>query len=535
MKLLDKIAPKWSLARAEAGLRLKTVRLLLNGSGYGHHGASYSKNAFSSWQFGSGNADDDIVDSIETLRERSRDLFMGSPLAAGAVKTIRTNVVGSGLMLVPKIDAAFLGMDEQRAQAWSESTLREWRMWAESANCDAEKAKDFYQIQSLVVLSALMSGDVFVSMPLGTATQSCPYTLKLYLIEADRVCNPYGSDYFPDKNTAGGVEIDEYGAPKAYWIASRNPNSQARQIKNSYVTWTRVPAFGAKTGRRNVLHVMADVERPAQRRGVPLLAPVIEALKQLQRYTQAELTAAVVTSMFTVFIKHNSIDTGGLGSGFMPGNEREENSKDYALGSGSIVSLATDESIETADPNRPNSNFEAFVEAVCRQLGSALEIPYELLIKNFTASYSASRASLLEAWKMFRMRRQWLVSSFCQPVYEEWLEEAILMGRIRAPGFFSDPAIRQAWCGADWYGDAQGQLDPLKEVSAAKIRIDESLSTRERETAELTGQTFKEVAVKRGSEQTLLKKLGLTNNSLQQGIDNDIGTDDTQSDSTDAE
>ena len=56
-------------------------------------------------------------------------------------------------------------------------------------------------------------------------------------------------------------------------------------------------------------------------------------------------------------------------------------------------------------------------------------IPYELLVKNFTASYSASRASLLEAWKMFRMRREWLIGNFCQPVYEEWLTEAVVKGR----------------------------------------------------------------------------------------------------------
>ncbi len=48
---------------------------------------------------------------------------------------------------------------------------------------------------------------------------------------------------------------------------------------------------------------MQDWERPGQRRGVPVLAPVIEALKQLGRYTDAELVAAVVSGLFTVFVK----------------------------------------------------------------------------------------------------------------------------------------------------------------------------------------------------------------------------------------
>lgn len=229
-------------------------------------------------------------------------------------------------------------------------------------------------------------------------------------------------------------------------------------------------AFGTTTGRRNVLHIMADVERPAQRRGVPMLAPVIEALKQLSRYSEAELMAAVVSGMFTVFVKSNTPDS-PLATAFNPAMQVDKDPNAYEMGNGSIVALDEGEEVQIADPSRPNPNFDPFVIAICRQIGAALEIPYELLVKNFTASYSASRASLLEAWKMFRMRREWLVGNFCQPIYEEWLTEAVLKGRVQAPGFFDDPAIRAAWCGAEWFGDAQGQLDPLKEANAAKVRV----------------------------------------------------------------
>lgn len=64
------------------------------------------------------------------------------------------------------------------------------------------------------------------------------------------------------------------------------------------------------------------------------------------------------------------------------------------------------------NPGRPNTAFDGFVVAICRQIGAALEIPYELLVKNFNASYSASRGALLEAWKMFRMYRTWLANDF---------------------------------------------------------------------------------------------------------------------------
>lgn len=233
-----------------------------------------------------------------------------------------------------------------------------------------------------------------------------------------------------------------------------------------------------------------------------MLAPVIESLKQLSRYSDAELMAAVVSGMFTVFIKSDTPES-PLGQMFDPTQQVDNDPNAYELGNGAIVGLEKGESIETANPGRPNTAFDGFVTSMCRQIGAALEIPYELLLKNFTSSYSASRGALLEAWKMFRMRREWIVGNFCQPVYEEWLTEAVLKGRIEAQGFFTDPAIRAAWCGAEWYGDCQGQLDPLKEANAAKVRVEEGFSTREREAAELTGLKFEAVNAARKREEEL--------------------------------
>ena len=130
------------------------------------------------------------------------------------------------------------------------------------------------------------------------------------------------------------------------------------------------------------------------------------------------------------------------------------------------------------------------MEAICQQIGAALEIPYELLVKRFNSSYTASKGALEEAWKMFNMYRGWLSTDFCQPVYEEWLTEAVAKGRIKAPGFFADPAIRKAYCGAKWNGPAKGMLDPTKEVTAAKERVSNGFSTRSDEAMQMTGSNF---------------------------------------------
>jgi capsid protein len=106
-----------------------------------------------------------------------------------------------------------------------------------------------------------------------------------------------------------------------------------------------------------------------------------------------------------------------------------------------------------------------------RQIGAALDIPFEVLLKHFTASYSASRGAMLEMWRSVISRRTWLVRRFCQPVREWVIEEAVLRGYLNAPGFFTDPLARAAYCRTEWTGPTMGQLNPLDEVNAAEKRI----------------------------------------------------------------
>ena len=281
--------------------------------------------------------------------------------------------------------------------------------------------------------------------------------------------------------------MNDAGEVVAYHISTHHPLSFEYKERK----WTRVEAYGKRTGRRNVLHIM-NRERIGQRRGVPFLAPVIEALKQLGRYTEAELVAAVISGMFTVFIEKDAPgEDGALGESIaeeLQVDAEDENSLE--MGNAAVLDLNMGEHAKEVNPGRPNTAFDGFVTSICRQIGAALEIPYELLVKNFNASYSASRAALLEAWKMFKMYRSWLANDFCQPIFEEWLSEAVAKGRISAPGFFSDPMIRKAYCGAEWNGPAQGLLNPVQEVEAATKRVEQGFSTREREAVEITGTDF---------------------------------------------
>lgn len=508
-KLVDKLANYLTSTEIYRRYEARTKSDRVKNSGYENYGASLRTNALKGWVNTEGSVDEDVHDNLDTLRSRSRDLYMGAPVATAAVKRYRTNVIGSGLSPKPVIDGELVGLSEEETDRLEKRIGREFALWADSPDCDARRMSSFYELQQVAFLNWLMSGDVFAVLQ-SKERGTTPYTTCVQLVEADRVCTPW--DKAGEEQTrriVQGVEVDGDGEVVAYHICKRHPLSCRGGER---AEWTRVPAYGAETGRRNVLHLL-NVERVEARRGVPILAPVIEALKQLGRYTDAEMTAAVVNAYFTVFVEkqEESAEAPPLGQQDFPAEAAvdEGNPRTIELGAGTVVDLEPGEHANTAAPGRPNGNFDGFVTAICKQIGAALELPYEVLMQQFTSSYSASRAALMEAWKAFEQWRDWMVEKFCQPIYEEWLSEAVALGRVNAPGFWSDPLRRKAYCSAQWYGPTQGQLDPVKEVKAAEMRIRYGLSNRAKEAMELTGTDFRDNIRTAKRETALMAEAGL--------------------------
>ena len=206
----------------------------------------------------------------------------------------------------------------------------------------------------------------------------------------------------------------------------------------------------------------------------------------------------------TVFIK-----TEGGGAALQPSaltsTSTSSGGWDGKMGNGLVVELGERESIESANPGRPNAQFDPFVTAIIRQIGLTLEIPYEVLVKHYASSYSAARAALLDAWGYFKVRRSRLAEQFCQPIYEAWLDEAVATGYVTAPAYFSDPLTRRAWQGALWIGDGPGAIDPVKEIEASERRIALTVSTFEQESLLYDGGKWRRKLRKLTREHGLLR------------------------------
>ena len=257
-KAVAAVAPVHAVKRAAARATLQFIN-----SGYGNYGANLTKKSMRGWEYFGGSAKEDIEDHIDILRQRSRDAFMGVPVATGALKTMRTNVVAGGLMPAPQIDAGFLGLTDEQAEELRQQITREFSLWADTPACDADRVDNFYKLQQLAFLSYLMNGDAIALLPMSERAGQ-PYALRVKLIEADRVCSPNGYDRLNPCEIAGrkvqsivqGIETDANGEVTAYWICNNHPLSSVTTVNADGIQWQRVEAYGEKSGRRNVLHLM---------------------------------------------------------------------------------------------------------------------------------------------------------------------------------------------------------------------------------------------------------------------------------------
>lgn len=476
---------------------------------YGSHGASQTLNSMVGWIIEAGNAEDNIDLYSSTLRQRSRDLYAGGGLGRSGPQALTTSVVAWGIQPKPKIDGEFLNLTDEAREEAEQSILREFKLWAENTMCDAERQQTFYGMQQLAFLSMLMSGDVFALFGM-EANKRTPYQTTIRLLEADRICTPDSSgDSISQETDSGGriidgVEIDKKGTVIKYHIASRSPLAGN---DSSELTWQAIDAYGKETGYPNILHVMTH-ERPEQRRGVPFVASEIEQIKQFTRYMNAELAANVVSAMLTAFIV-SAEDDGKAGMEDAV-NEDEKVTDDelhLELAPGAIYDLPPGKDVKTVNPLRSNAQFEAFVNTSIMTIASSMGIPKEVLVKKYESNYTAARAALLDFWRTVRIYRARFNTSFNQPIYEQWLSEAVAAGRIEAPGFFDDPAVRQAWCGCMWMGASMGHVDPLKEVNAAEARIRNNISTQEQEASEYNGNDWATNIRQRRREIEALKDL----------------------------
>jgi lambda family phage portal protein len=476
-----------------------------------HAAADTSDNALRAWTPRPASPDADMAGERDTMVGRSRDLIRNHGVAQGAQQTIADNVVGTGLRLGSRPMYKLLGLDKAWAREFGDTVEGYHRLWWGDTSCDACDELDGAGLTNQVVRSLFANGEA-CAVPMWSPEPGQLFASRLLLIEPDQLCNP---NRRPNSATLrDGVERDpRTGRALAYWVRSSHPGDSYGGAGFLGVAgeWTRIEAK-TRWGRRRFLHVH-DKDRVGQTRGKPLMAAVMKPFKQLDHYTTVHLQTAIVNSMIAAFIK-TPLDQESLIELF--GGDADSARKYFdakasadsrtKLKGGALIPLQPGDDVVPFVPANASAGFDQFVMSVYRHIAAGLNLPYELLLKDFTkTNYSSARAAMLEAWRYFNALRRKVGAMFCQPAYELILEEMVDRQMVDAPDFYN---LRRAYAASRWIGPGRGWVDPVKEATAAQIRMETRQSTLEMECAE-QGLDWEEVLEQQAVEHARCQELGL--------------------------
>lgn len=470
-----------------------------------HFAASRTARELARWTPSLESADTELFGERDTIAARSYDLERNNGIAGGAIRTQVDNIVGTGLRLAAKPDYRALGRTKEWADEWARTTEAGWRTFANSRDFDAARQLNFNGQTVVMLRTALLAGDGVAIAQWLPDRAGAKWATAFQLVDPARLCTPGGQlGQMGTGNMRDGVEINSLGEAVAYHFRKSHPGD-VYQLGGDASQYERVPAR-TRHGRLRVIHLF-ELLRAGQTRGKSILAGVMGAFKMLDHYQRIELQTVVVNSMIAAFIE-TPLKGEEIASLFGSTEEYMDsrNGWNVKLEGASVIPLHPGDKLNSFTPTRPNSAYSAFVNAVLRYISTGLNMPYELLMKDFSqTNYSSARAALLEAWRYFNARRTWIATYWASPVYELWLEEAVARGEIDAPGYYENQA---AYATANWIGAGRGWVDPMKEAQASGERVRNNVSTLEREAAE-QGLDWEEVLEQRAREESFARSLGL--------------------------
>ena len=451
-----------------------------------------------------------------SLRNRSAQLFNENLYARGIIRRLINNEINTGLCLESTPDEAVLGLPDDALGDWSEDVETRFNLWARSERvCDYMQQDSFSSIQRAARVEALVTGDCLVVLRQTNITR----LPSVQLISGNKVQTPLGSG--AEKQVTGnriryGVETDPAGRHVAYHV-----------IDDRGVT-SRIAAYGEQSGRRVAWLVYGTEKRLDDVRGQPLLALVLQSLKEIDRYRDSAQRKAVVNSFLAMFISKTQdkqgtrpITGGAIRRDRITtdpvGNEASQRVREYDIAS-HIPGLVIEELQVGEEPKAfgsagTDTDLGTFESIILQGVSWALEIPPEILTLSFNSNYSASQAAINEL-KLYQNRvRTDFGDHFCQPIYQEWFLSEVLNGTVQAEGFLAawrDPMqfdAHAAWLVSDWSGAIKLSTDILKQANGYKVLNEMGWITNERASRELTGTKYRKNIKRIKREQELRAEL----------------------------
>lgn len=437
-------------------------------------------------------ADAAIFSDWAIVTARCREAVQNNQFAKSMVLAYSRNVVGQGIMPIPNVRRDDGKLDEEINQKL-EAIFDEF---SKPKNCDTEARKSFFRMQAMTVENLLAAGEILTNKVSIRESPGLP-RLKLQMIEPEQLDNT--KEMHGQNEIRMGVEVNRMGRPIAYWFSQAAPGEVGRRGFTRLGNPKRIKAA-------DVYHVFLP-ERVNQTRGISWLANSLPKLRDIDQLDMASMWAARLQACIGLLVTRNAgVDdkfsglsrTGDTGAQSNAGNPLDSDGNEILnLSPGLIYRGRDGDDIRPFAPAGQAPTYKDFHKTQLRAASAAVGLGYEIVARDYSqGNFSSQRQALLEDRQSFRIVRRFLVDSYLQPFWEDFVAQCVMDGLVDIPGFFNEMP-RFTKC--EWVPPGWEWIDPLKEATAAEKAVKNRFTTRTRVMRE-QGIIFNDVMVQREIE-----------------------------------
>ena len=417
-------------------------------------GAVYNR-LTAGWQAEARSINADLRGDLDALRSRSRELVKNEPMARKFLALVEANIVGpEGFRLQS------LAADGDKPDTWARNAIEQgWDAWGKPGICEPTGRMSYTDLVRNCVRALARDGEVLLRVEEGADNG---YGYRLQLLDIERLATWLNrAPSATDNAILMGVEIAASGAPVAYHLITHRYGDDASQRRTQ-----RIPAA-------QIIHRFIT-DDPEQIRGVPWMHAAMIRMHHLKGYQEAAIIASRVGASKMGFFVNPEGTTSAVSDGEdstgMPFSEVDP---------GQFGSLPEGWDFKPFNPDYPHQMYGDFIKAAKRDISTALNVAYHALANDLeNVNFSSIRSGTLEERDHWMMRQSWVIDHLLDPIFERWLDNALLSSALLLPNGSALPAVKkQKFLAHKFLGRRWQWVDPLKDINAAIIARNNGLAS----------------------------------------------------------
>ncbi len=439
--------------------------------------------------------------TLSTLRARSRFEIGNNDIARRAVSLYDTGVIGLGINLHGQIVDDNGRPDEEANKAIEQG----WRDWCKPGNCELT-GMSFWDVARLFELTTISDGEVLVRLHQGP--EHGPWGFRVELVDPE-LLEVQDNRSLPNGHYVRmGIEYDNLRRPVAYWITQPDPHQGLLSYGyNGRRSGLRVPAAG-------MLHRFLR-EKIGESRGTPRLANCLLRLAHLEGAEDAALVALRIGAAKLAWLKNDGTGARYMGDDQGPdgfGNDAGVQHRIIDADIGSMGELPPGWGIAEWSPQYPNNEYAPFQKRLLQNLSSGMDLPYFEVGNDLEGvNFSSAKIGQMTEHDTFQKHQQYVIDGLCWPLFNIWLESALVTGRLKFPGRNAE----LPWAKIEKFRNVRFQArtwegaDRLKDVTADTLAVESMQTTLTDIIRKRTGRDFLEVLKEREREIAAMNSAGI--------------------------